>query len=206
MEYHILESFRKARSAINGVFFLLVIFQLSAQNFKPELVHYDLIKKVISEDTIIHDWQRRILKSKVIKGVLEPVDTVNYINTIKQAKLILDAKALNKNFLEKIKEIQDKDIIKWIGIKINNTHLSKIPKEFEFKNNTDLKGIKVEKEPNKQLPYHKFSTPLKLERNIYLVYWLKYNGTLNSSSQFIKYKINSIGEVIILGYYPISKS
>ncbi len=209
MQQIILSLFLKAKSVTKTLLFCAVIMVfLNAQDGSMEKAHYDLITKVIAEDTIVQDWQRRILQARVVNGTLEPKDTISFVRKIKTKKLRLYGESLNQSFIKILLENQDQNnnLTRWIGNKINKKTIAEIPLNFQFNKKNFCNGIELINETSKPSSYHRFSNPIEIKSKVFLLYWLKYNGPLNSSYQLIKYTIDSNGNYILLGYYPMSMS
>lgn len=210
MKQIFLNLFPKGKNVIKAlVFFLLFSSIMIGQKRKPILPHYDLIKQVVAQDTVIQDWQRRIFKMNVENGKLLPKDTITFINEIKTAKLRVSSKSENEYFKRLLLKMGNKNnqLAKDIGLSFKLKMLNQLPIGYTFEDHESLKGIELVDNPSNQDSYHSFSTPLEIEKDVYLVFWVnKGKGSLNATSQLIKYSIDTNGEAKIIGYYLYSIS
>jgi len=160
----------------------LVSYNAQSQNVVGDLTYYELISDIISRDTLVPDWKNRIIEARIKSGQLEQKDSSRYSNNIKATKLLLfykKADSLARDALANDMQ-ENQYLMSYLSKEDVNKAISKLPEINGVHDKSSIsKGIKLIVEAPKWESYHKFSSPVMVGKNLFLVYHYKSTGRFN---------------------------
>ncbi len=158
-------------------------------------VTYNLMSDIIYSDTLISETKYQILESKVRRKVITKEDSLAYVLSIKNSKLTLFQKTENKEALRILKtDFLNKGKLFQYFSPAEIEHIMKIiPREEYTFQKERLHSSRIALIDYKKmfLLFHKFSSPIKIDSNRFLIYHFKNISKLNHKSEFLIYNINS---------------
>jgi hypothetical protein len=160
----------------------LVSYNAQSQNVVGDLTYYELITDIISRDTLVSDWQNKIIEARVQSGQLERKDSSRYSNIIKATKLSLffkKADSLARDAL--VKDMQENQyLMSYLSKEDLTKAIDKLPEIDGLHDTSNIsREIKLIAETPKWESLHKFSSPVMVEKNLFLIYHYKSTGRFN---------------------------
>lgn len=180
------------------LFFCLVIICCSnsyGQNNKE--CAYELMGKIIAQDTVIPDYKFKMLEERVRLGKLTQQDSVKYVRTICNATMLLYELESNTTAIRLLKEDLNNNgkVTNYLSealVRKIMKRLTSIDKQHDkslMPSNVNL----TPKIDNKDI-YHKFSADVKVDDNRYIFYHYKNVGISNKTLEYIVFTRNEQGE------------
>ena len=172
-----------------SIFLLLAVSAISLtsckaqhQNVVGDLAYYELITDIISRDTLVSDWKNRIIEARIKSGQLEWKDSSRYSNIIKATKLSLfykKADSLARDAL--VKDMQENQyLMSYLSKEDLTEAIDKLPEIDGLHDTSNIsREIKLIAETPKWESYHKFSSPVMVGKNLFLIYHYKSTGRFN---------------------------
>lgn len=162
-------------------------------------IYYGLISDVIFQDTLVPDWKAKIIEAKVKHGQLTKADSATYYQIIKNQKLLLNQKLANSEAKKVLThDMEDGHLLTSLfSEKELKTIINNFPEEDGLHNPKNIpEKIKLFEDTSEWELYHKFSSPVSLGENRFLVYHYMSTGRFNLKYGVILFSISNYGYTI----------
>lgn len=162
-----------------------------AQNGISDKVYYDLVTDIIMEDTIVPNWRAKIIEDRVKRGTMTKHDSIKYFRIIKNSRLVL----YNKKVNSRAKKALTKDLEETHNLKkhLSDKEVRDIVNKFPEDGPIDATLVKDRIEVLSKIPMrqdgHKFSSPIRISGNRFLVYHFNVTGHFNFSSGVVIFSV-----------------
>jgi len=172
-----------------------------AQNKNRELdkLYYELITDIIFQDTLVSNWKTKIIEAKMKNGKLTRTDSIKYYKVIKNKSLLLYNRKTNS--LGKRALLDDLDKGHVLASHFTENELKAIIDNFPEENSFHHSKIIPEKiglieDLPKWGVYHKFSSPVSIGENQFLIYHYTSAGRFNLKYGVIIFTLGDKGYTI----------
>lgn len=181
-------------------FFLLALSAVSllsctvkSQTKVSDLVYHNLIKDIMSRDTVIPEWRNKLIKARVQNGQITKEDSIKYNQVIKASKLLLYNKKTNslakKSFAIDIEE--EGFLVNYLSKKIVQRLINTFPENSFHDDSLSIKNIELINDLPKWQDYHKFSSPILIEENRFILYHYKSTERFNFKYGVVIFSLNN---------------
>ncbi len=158
-----------------------------------------IIKTLISMDTIIDQRRLIVISDKIQKGMMTKEDSIKFVESLKKRKAKLYAISHNQAMTEQLKQDlrESGPLTQKLTENVLKKVIRRIPffsewKVVDFSDSADLVY-----DPDLMSTYHKFSNPVYIQHNQFLIYHVKYVGRFNGFSKLIIYEVGTEGDILI---------
>lgn len=169
-----------------AVLLLFIVLNLNGQATE---LSYDIITKIISQDTVPDEYFPRVLHMKIIRGKISKEDSVKSMLRFRKNPLLLIRKASNKFAKEKLTKqyLDTTKLAKYLGRELLLEIIEKIPPNRNHPDELSTNKITVVSEKPKYKTHHYFSTPFLIEKGKFIIYHFKTVARGVGKSEFILY-------------------
>lgn len=169
------------------------------QNEVNDSIYYRLITDLVSQDTLVPEWRNRIIQSKIENGQLTQEDGLKYYNAIKNRRFLVFNKKID--LLAKDALTKDLEDGHYLERHLSFNKISKVIKRFPNENGFHditfvLKGIELVDKFSEWQRYHKFSSPVWVEKNKYIIFHYKSIGRFNYGYCVVLFSLDKADYVI----------
>ncbi len=144
-------------------------------------IYYKLVRDIIFQDTIVPKWRAEIIESRVKSGQLTKEDSTKYYKVIKEVKLLLHRQYAN--LFAKDALLGDLEENGYLQKYLSKKKIKEIINSFPEDGFHDAPLVDDRIELITEFPkwddYHKFSMPVSIGENRFLVYHYKAFGRFN---------------------------
>jgi hypothetical protein len=162
-------------------------------------VYYGLISDIIFQDTLVPNWKAKIIEAEVEHGQLTKADSAKYYQIIKNQRLLLNHRQANSEAKKALtNDLEGGHILTSLFTENElKTIINNFPEEDGLHNPKNIpEKIKLLEYASEWELYHKFSSPVSLGENRFLVYHYMSTGRFNLKYGVILFSISNQGYTI----------
>lgn len=191
------KSLQMGQNAIKSLFpilFFVLIFSRSVTGQNIESATNQLMVDIILQDTIVSENKLRSIHSKIEKGLLTVEDSVKYVHTIKERNLLLYKYQENIKAAEILREdlAENGVVTSELSPDIVQKAIKQFPSNREYVFDFQWGEVKLTGVLDKWVMYHKFSSPVCIGDNSYLIFHYHHISLRNHSIEFLIFSLDDV--------------